>query len=158
MTLNMEYRICDAEMEMIPSIAVLEDEIFSEPWSEYTLSYHLPDEYHDFIVAVDEDDNVAGYLIMSIAADVGELDNIAVAELYRRQGLADRMIEECLNRANKRGLDSIFLEVRESNTPARNLYEKYGFQIVGKRKNYYEKPREDAILMTLFLRENEETQ
>lgn len=154
----MEYRICDAEMEMIPSIAVLEDEIFSEPWSEYTLSYHLPDEYHDFIVAVDEDDNVAGYLIMSIAADVGELDNIAVAELYRRQGLADRMIEECLNRANKRGLDSIFLEVRESNTPARNLYEKYGFQIVGKRKNYYEKPREDAILMTLFLRENEETQ
>lgn len=155
---TMDYRICDATLEMVPSIADLEEEIFSDPWSEYTFAYHLPDENHEFLVAVDEMDRVVGYVILEIVLDTGDIGNIAVSEQCRQQGLADRLMTECLQRAQSRGLNKVYLEVRPSNEPAMKLYRKHGFEIVGRRKNYYEKPREDAILMTLFLKENEETQ
>lgn len=155
----MDYHICDATLEMIPSIARLEEGIFpDEPWSEYTFAYHLPDDYHEFIVALDDSNRVIGYIIMEIVADIGNIDNVAVSEHCRRQGLADHMMTECLHRAQSRGLNTIYLEVRESNVAARELYRKYGFEVVGRRKKYYQKPREDAILMTLFLSENEENQ
>ena len=84
--------------------------------------------------------------------DEGNLDNIAVAPAYRRQGVAAALIETLLRRARELSLACVMLEVRQSNAPAIALYESFGFAPVGKRKGYYEKPREDAVLMTLFLK------
>jgi ribosomal-protein-alanine N-acetyltransferase len=83
--------------------------------------------------------------------DEGSLDNIAVDPAYRRQGVAQALLEALIAQGQAQRLSFITLEVREHNAPAIGLYEKNGFQVVGRRKNYYEKPREDAILMTLTL-------
>ena len=77
---------------------------------------------------------------------------MAVAPEHRRRGIAAGLIEALLVKARERELSFVTLEVRESNTPAIALYEKYGFAQVGQRKNYYDLPRENAILMTKFLK------
>jgi len=74
------------------------------------------------------------------------LENIVVSPLFRREGIGRRLLEELLSRARESGGDALFLEVRESNTAARSLYEQAGFQLTGRRKNYYKDPREDGIL------------
>jgi ribosomal-protein-alanine N-acetyltransferase len=84
-----------------------------------------------------------GYLFVTQVMDTADIGNIAVSPEFRRQGIASLLLDTALN-----GMDAdVFLEVRHSNTPAIALYEKYGFQPIGIRKNYYDNPREDAILM-----------
>ncbi len=102
-----------------------------------------------FSVAV-EDGAVAGYAVLSSVLDEGSLDNIAVSPAYRRRGIADALLGDILRQAREQALASVTLEVRASNAPAIALYRKHGFAEVGRRRNYYEKPREDAILMTSF--------
>ena len=87
-----------------------------------------------------------------LAADEGYISNVAVDPEHRRQGIGGALIAELVRRAQERSLVFLTLEARESNAPARALYAQHGFSDVGVRKNYYEKPREDAILMTLFLK------
>ena len=89
--------------------------------------------------------------MLSSVLDEGSLDNIAVAPDRRRQGIADALLTAVEARARAMELRFITLEVRASNGPAAALYAKHGFVPVGRRTNYYEKPREDAILMTLVL-------
>ena len=86
--------------------------------------------------------------MLSTVLDEGNLDNIAVAPAYRRQGVADALLS-VVTGFGREHLSRLMLEVRASNAPAIALYEKYGFAAVGRRKNYYDAPREDAVLMTL---------
>ena len=84
-----------------------------------------------------------------------DIDAVAVSPEYRRQGIGEKLLLALLEKAKGLALSFVTLEVRESNRAARELYKKHGFADVGKRKNYYDQPREDAILMTLFLKEEQ---
>lgn len=142
--------ICDATTELVPQIAALEEQCFSLPWTEAQLISQLPDERHEFIAALDENGRVAGYVGMMFVLDEGYISNVAVDSSLRRRGIGDALIAEMNSRAQKRGLAFVTLEVRESNAPAIALYAKHGYVRVGERKNYYDFPRENAILMTKF--------
>ena len=100
------------------------------------------------MLALGEDGALLGYAVLSTVLDEGNLDNIAVAPEARRRGVADALLS-VVTGFGREHLSRLMLEVRASNAPAIALYEKYGFAAVGRRKNYYDAPREDAVLMTL---------
>jgi ribosomal-protein-alanine N-acetyltransferase len=138
--------ICKAQPCHVAEIARLEAESFSEPWPEDMIGRL----WGRFFVALDGD-RLLGYVALSAVLDEGSIDTIAVEPALRRRGVADGLLAYVIDRGREQALSFITLEVRQSNVPAIGLYEKHGFQTVGRRKNYYEKPREDAILMTLTL-------
>ena len=94
---------------------------------------------------------VLGFIVLRRAADEGELLQIAVAGAAQRRGVADSLMSEALNRARGTGVETVYLEVRKSNTAAVSLYKKHGFAFSGTRKNYYADPTEDAAVMKLIL-------
>ena len=134
------------EEKDICEIAGIEREIFSTPWSEKAFFEALEAEYALFFAA-EEDGQIAGYIGIYLAADEGEITNVAVAENFRRRHIGEQLVHAAVSEAGKRGAVSIFLEVRYSNLPAIALYEKMGFSICGTRKGFYERPKEDAYVM-----------
>ena len=143
--------ICDADISCIDQLEALEAECFSTPWTREQLIGQLPDEMHTFIVAK-SGEKVIGYAGMMTVLDEGYISNVAVSPKYRRQGIADSLLDELDIRAKSAKLAFITLEVRKGNLPAISLYEKHGYIKVGERKNYYQLPTENAILMTKFLK------
>lgn len=139
-------QICLMEKSHIREVAQIEKETFSVPWSEKAFLEALEAEYALFLVA-EEEGRVAGYIGVYLAADEGEITNVAVEETFRRHHIGEYLVKEALSEAEKKGAATIFLEVRCSNTPAIALYEKMGFSICGTRKGFYEKPKEDAYVM-----------
>ncbi len=146
----MEYTICDAAAAHIPQIEHLERQCFSLPWSAEQLKSQLKDNQHEFIAALAPDGTVLGYVGMMYVLDEGYISNVAVSPEYRRQGIADALIERLCIICRGLELSFVTLEVRAGNMPAIALYEKHGFHRVGLRRNYYERPREDALIMTKF--------
>lgn len=134
--------------EHIPCVAMLEKECFGEcAWSENSLKESLQTDGACFFVALC-DKKIAGYVGMNTVLDEGYITNVAVAGSFRRKGIADSLIarlDECMESKN---LSFISLEVRVSNAPAISLYEKNGYKNLGKRKNFYRLPTEDAYIMT----------
>ncbi len=118
----------------------------ADPWPERFFAAAL-----GRTLVAEEAGEVVGYAVLSYVMDEGSLDNIAVAPDHRRQGVADALLEGLVRLARERALAFVTLEVRASNGPAAALYKKHGFAQVGRRTNYYERPREDAILMTLVI-------
>ena len=102
-----------------------------------------------FLSALDDMGAVMGYVGLMFVLDEGYISNVAVAPEFRRCGIADALISALIER-EKKALAFLTLEVRESNIPAISLYAKHGFITVGSRKNYYDRPKENALLMTLF--------
>ena len=145
----MDYKIIDATEKHAEQLEVLEKACFSMPWTRDFLLSQLPDDRHVFIIAV-EGKKVLGYVGMMHVLDEGYISNVAVALEVRRQGIADALIAELIGRCRALELSFVTLEVRAGNAPAISLYEKHGFSPVGRRKNYYDFPKEDAILMTKF--------
>ena len=148
----MKVRIVNASPRHLPELEALEKRCFSLPWTEEMLMGQLPDDSHEFLAAESETGELLGYVGMMTVLDEGYISNVAVAPEQRRQGIADALIAELLERAALRALSFVTLEVREHNEPAIALYAKHGFAPVGLRKNYYEAPVENAILMTKFLK------
>ena len=146
----MEYTICDAAAAHIPQIEHLERQCFSLPWTAEQLKNQLKDNQHEFIAAFAPDGTVLGYVGMMYVLDEGYISNVAVSPEYRRQGIADALIERLCIICRGLELSFVTLEVRAGNMPAIALYEKHGFHRVGLRRNYYERPREDALIMTKF--------
>jgi ribosomal-protein-alanine N-acetyltransferase len=103
------------------------------------------------LVSADSDGNLNGFVIAGLAADDCELENIVVARKHQNHLIGSRLLQSLASEARKQNAARIFLEVRESNVPARALYEKCGFKIAGRRPSYYTAPVEDAILYTLQL-------
>jgi len=136
----------------IPAILELEKNILS-PWSRE----HLEDELKQpsgfqFVVRRSAGRGMAAVLCGRIMADEAEILKLSVAESERHQGMGFLLLGFVLDYCRNRGVRNCFLELRASNRAARNLYEKRGFHRVGCRRNYYEEPREDAILMQLELK------
>ena len=145
---KISYTLQPMTAELIPAIAEIERECFSHPWSENALQEELFNDTACFIAAVTETGEVAGYAGLHCVLDEGYIDNVAVRDRYRRQGVAGELLGAFL-RFGKANLAFLTLEVRASNEPAIALYSKYGFEEVGRRKGYYDAPKEDAVLMTL---------
>ena len=130
----------------IPQLAQLERECFSDPWSESAFAYELTNPLSVWLVAVCQD-QVVGYVGTQTVLDASDMMNIAVVPEFRRQGIAEQLIDSLIVRLNQRGSKSLSLEVRVSNMPAIALYEKLGFSHVGLRRGYYRNPREDAYIL-----------
>ncbi len=135
----------------INEISLLEKECFSVPWSEGALKTELDNGFARFLVAVVEG-KIAGYIgAHNILGEV-YITNVAVFPKFRRKGVGKKLIASLTELAVQENAEFITLEVRKTNSSAISLYEKTGFQTVGERKNFYENPREDAVLMTYYLK------
>lgn len=136
------------EKEELTKVAQLEQLIFSDAWSLRSLTETWQTK-EAVIYGAFEENVLVGYAILYCVLDEGELVRIAVAPDYRRQGVADGLFAEIFICCQSMSVCRMFLEVRKSNESARALYEKQGFVVDGCRKNFYEAPTEDAILMSL---------
>lgn len=130
----------------IAQVAEIERQIFSIPWSEKAFRDSMESDNTIYIVAK-ENYNVAGYAGMYLSFEEGNITNVAVNPLSRRKGIGEKIVRDILNRAYEKGVRDVFLEVRETNSVAIALYEKIGFKEEGIRKNFYDKPRENALIM-----------
>ena len=146
MTRRDELTLSGLEARDVPQIAEIEKLCFTDPWSEKSIEEELSNPLARYFV-LREGEAVTGYVGTRVIDDVCEITNVAVRPDRRRQGFADMLLKALLG--GLCGVKYVNLEVRESNAPARALYEKHGFKVCGRRRNYYEKPREDAILYTL---------
>ena len=136
----------------LADVMPIERRSFTASWEESTFRGLMRRPSAALLVAEVEGE-VAGYSVMWFAADEGELGNIAVLPELRGQGLGLHLLRESISIASGRGVSSLYLEVRETNTGARALYEAVGFTVVGVRKEYYKEPVEDAIVMRLILQD-----
>lgn len=129
--------------EHLDDVYKIECTCFSHPWSKADLENQLGLDTSYFVVALDGE-TVVGYMGLQIFCGEGYVTNVAVLPEYRRQGIAQKLIlKELENEMN-----FITLEVRKSNAPAINLYQKMGFENVGIRPRFYTGPDEDAVIMT----------
>ena len=137
----------------IEEIAKLEEECFSSPWSEDGLKSELDNKFARFFVAF-LNGKMAGYIGSHNILGEVYITNVAVFSEFRRNGVGKALVEYLVEQMKTEKADFVTLEVRKSNLSAISLYEKCGFRKVGERKDFYEKPREDGILMTCFLGDN----
>lgn len=124
----------------------LQKQCFSIPWSMDSLEAMFQVKGYTSLVALD-DRKIIGYVGMKAVFDEADITNVAVDPSVRRRGTGNLLMEELLERANRQKINRIFLEVRASNEAAIRLYEGVGFEKIDSRKNYYEKPKEDAWIM-----------
>ena len=132
--------------EDLEAVACLEKEIFSTPWSLQGFADSINQKHTLYLVAR-ADGELAGYCGLMQILEEADITNVAVAIPYRRQQIGRRMLEELIRQAEGRGVREITLEVRESNAAARQLYRKLGFEEEGIRKDFYERPTENAVIM-----------
>ncbi len=145
----MQYTIVPVTADHLDQMEEIERLCFSDPWSRRLLSELLENEAAATLAAVGEDGTVLGYAGIQVVLDEGYVNNVAVRPEYRRQGVASQLLEVFRRFGEGQGLAFLTLEVRDSNQAARALYARHGFVEAGRRKNYYQHPKEDAIIMTL---------
>ncbi len=145
---QIQVQIVPMTADHLDEIAALERVCFSDPWSRNMLAEELDNALSAFLVALDATGKVAGYAGLQVVLDEGYILNVAVAPEYRRQGVAGKLLQVFLDFAQGNRLSFLTLEVRASNYAAIALYGSRGFRGVGRRRNYYEHPKEDAIIMT----------
>ena len=145
---RMHVRIVPMNADHLDEVAELERICFSTPWSRNMLAEELDNVLSAFLVALDDDGRVVGYAGLQVVLDEGYITNVAVRPECRRNGIAAKLLQVFLDFAQANGLSFLTLEVRASNYGAIALYGERGFRSVGRRKNYYEHPKEDAIIMT----------
>ncbi len=146
----MNYELVPFSEAHLDKAAALERACFSLPWSRAMLAEDLKSETAAYVAAVAADGSLLGYAGLHVVLDEGYITNVAVRPDARRQGIASALLAVFLRFSAAHSLSFLTLEVRDSNSAAIALYARHGFTAVGRRKNYYEDPREDAVLMTRF--------
>ena len=142
----------------LDELAELEKACFSHPWSRAGLEEEVDREGSLFLVAEAPDGRVMGYVGCQYVLDEGYITNVAVFPQDRRTGTAQALLSELEKKGRSLGLSFLSLEVRESNMPARSLYEKLGYCQKGRRKNFYTDPREDGLILTKTFERKEQTE
>lgn len=143
-------QIRTANHKDIEGIHAVESVSFNDPWSMESFRSEIDNVITCYLVA-EEDDKILGFVGMWEVMGEGQITNVAVHTKARKQGIGQKLIQELITYAKEKELEVLLLEVRESNMTAQRLYETAGFKVVGKRKNYYTKPTEDAFIMGLSL-------
>lgn len=136
--------IADGDLDPVTELERL---CFSDPWTREMFAETLSNPLAVYLVA-EEEGELIGYVGMYHIMSEGQITNIAVIPERQRRGVATKLFSALLDYSRKNGIDELTLEVRDSNTGARALYERFGFRTVGTRKNYYRAPMENAVLMT----------
>lgn len=143
----LEVTIASTTIDDIDQIMILEKLCFTIPWSRKAFIEELTRNRFAVYYSAIIDGMVIGYAGMWKIIDEGHITNIAVHPGYRRNHIASALLEKIIESCQNSSLTAITLEVRESNLPARSLYEKYGFKVEGRRKRYYADNNEDALIM-----------
>ena len=143
-------KIVEMNVDHVPQVAQLEKLCFPDPWSERSIASELTNKLALWLVA-EENGAVAGYIGSQTVPDESDMMNVAVHPDFRRQGIAEALVTALCEALKKQGSVSLTLEVRASNEPAKALYEKLGFEQVGRRPNYYRNPKEDALILRKML-------
>ena len=138
--------IREMTLQDVPAVAEIEKACFSLPWSEQSLVDSVVREDTMFLVCEDAQE-IVGYIGMYLSFDEGDITNVAVSPAHRKKGYGEAIVSKAVELAKEKQLEMILLEVRVSNVPAISLYKKMGFEEIGMRKNFYEHPVEDAIIM-----------
>ena len=150
----MSVKIVPMTADHLEELEKLERICFSRPWSRKMLAEELDNQCAAFLVALEpETDKVIGYAGLLVAADEGYITNVAVDPSRRRQGVAAQLLQVFDNFAKGNRLAFLTLEVRPSNAAAIALYRGFGFREVGRRRNYYDLPKEDALILTKYYTE-----
>lgn len=142
----MKVEISEMTPQDVPEVAALERQIFTMPWSENGFLSSLQSQDTLYLIARREG-RLLGYCGFLQSFDEADITNVAVAPEERGRGVAYEMLSELMQRGRERGVMRYTLEVRIGNAAAVHLYQKLGFISAGIRKNFYEKPREDALIM-----------
>ena len=151
------YQIISMCEKHVPRIAALEAANFSAPWDEASIRAELENPLALWLIAEGEagegeERPVLGYVGSQSCFEDADVLNVCVAPEARRRGVAEALMLELERRLIPKGVEKITLEVRASNAPAIALYSKIGYTKVGMRRNYYEKPREDALILQKSLK------
>jgi len=149
-----EVVIREMRMSDLPQILEIERLSFTTPWELSSFKYELEHKYSILKVAVLREasfgeERVVGYVCIRVIFDTAHILNLAVLPKLRRRGIGSRLLQNALEelKSSRPDIEFVILEVRESNIPAIRLYEKFGFNIIGKRAGYYQIPKEDAVIM-----------
>lgn len=134
----------------VAAIEALERACFSEPWSEKSLRESLANPRYRILTAK-ADGRLIGYVSTFLVADEMNIANVAVDSEFRRQGVGKRLMDSAVILAKQNRMTTIYLEVRKSNEAAQELYRKVGFERGGVRKNFYDHPKEDGLIMRMDL-------
>ena len=147
----MKVNIIPMNADHLEELEKLERICFSRPWSKKMLSEELENQCAAFLVAEEPlTHKVVGYAGLMVMADEGYITNVAVFPEYRRRGIAAQIIKVFCDFARGNHLAFLTLEVRPTNAAAISLYQSFGFEEVGRRKNYYDLPKEDALILTRY--------
>ena len=136
-------------VEDVPAAHEIDASSFTLPWPERSLRFEVTDNPAARCWAAELDGRLVGMLVLWMIVDEAHIATIATHPDYRRQGIAKQLLVEALESAYTEGARSALLEVRAGNQAAQEMYRKYGFKVVGRRKRYYKDNYEDAVLMTL---------
>ena len=148
----MSVNIRQAKLYDVPALSRMEQEAFDSPWSAEEITKDVTSKDGSVYVAVIESDGEqAGYAEMRTVAGEAQIYNIVVDKAFRGRGLGEMLLRHLIDKAEESGCSLITLEVRGGNEAAMELYNKLGFREVGRRKGYYAKVGEDAVLMDLAL-------
>lgn len=142
----MKFNIRRANFRDIDSIVRTEKECFTDPETERNIKDVIENEVYDVFVA-EIDGNVAAHIITQTSCGDTDILSVAVGISHRRNGIGGELLKKVVEESGNKDVSNIFLEVRESNLAAIALYEKYGFEKVGERRNFYDNPRENALIM-----------
>ena len=142
-----EYIIRQMEKKDIGQVERIEKEIFSIPWSAHSFEDAAMTKENIYLVC-ECNGVIAGYCGLWTVLGEGNITNMAVDKEYRKKGIGEALMKEMEKRGRQKDVDIFFLEVRQSNAAARRLYDKMGYKEIGTRKRFYERPVEDAIVMS----------
>lgn len=134
----------------VQAIAILEAETFPDAWTSQSI-YETFCQKQAFITVAEVEGEIAGYCIVYYAMEEGEIARIATAQTMRRQGIGRGLLDYTCECCKEKQVERLLLDVRESNIGARAFYQAYGFEEDGIRKNFYEQPKENAVLMSKVL-------
>src|SRR5512134_1804129 len=133
----------------VPAVVDLDQKSFSLPWPERSFRFELTDNPASRCWVAELDGNVVGMIVVWLIVEEAHVATIATHPDYRRQGIGKRLLAHALRHLMREGARSSFLEVRESNIAAQEMYRKFGYEVTGRRRRYYRDNDEDAILMNL---------
>lgn len=136
-------------LDDIPVVVELDRLSFSLPWSERSFRFELTDNPASRCWVYETDGMIAGMIVAWLLVDEAHIATLATHPAHRRRGIARKLLTHALRYMSNEGAVSSFLEVRESNVVAQEMYRQFGYETVGRRKGYYKDTNEDAILMTL---------
>lgn len=139
---------------MVPAdgqeVAKLEMQIFSDAWSEKSILDTLK-QSQAFIVVAEQGNAIVGYCIVYFVLDEAEIARVAVDASLRKQGVGQELLRKTCHICKEKGIERLLLDVREGNENARRFYQAFGFEVDGLRKNFYDNPKEHAVLMSMSI-------